>query len=206
MESFSEYPGVVEGEDRRYEFSKINWLSKSNFIELVNDPANVDKIHPFIENKLAKNLHCRRIFVGKSIPSQTARLNNLGSLSYDHHELIGNVFYSAEESTWKIRVTHNGHSWEFADNFLVLYIRDPNSFFWNSNCQDVKNKHGLLINCSTTPKYALRAAIDSLNFKFNFIGKLFEGNKDEFLKYFQICFKLNQILFLFDLDHLLCLS
>jgi len=133
MESFSEYPGVVDGEDRRFEFPKINWLSKSKFIDLVNNPANLNRIHPFIENKLAKNPNSRRIFVGKSLPSQAARFNSFGSLGHDHHELIGSVFYSLEESTWKIRVTHNGHSCEFDDNFLVLHIRDPDSFFWCPN-------------------------------------------------------------------------
>lgn len=170
MQSYSEYPGVEEGVDRRLEFPKIHWFSKSKFCEIISNEEYLNQFYPFIENKFAKNAKARKTFVGKSIPSNPNRINYFGSMPFDSYELIGTVYYSIEHAMWKLKVTHNGLSYDVENNFLVLFIRDPNSFFWSSNVKGDFRK--FVFNDSTTAKYALRGAVDETDCKYNYIGKL----------------------------------
>lgn len=174
MDHYSEYPGVEEGIERRLEFPKINWLIKSKFEKL--QTHNSITIHPFITNKHAKSSKTKKIFVGKSIPDNQTAINRLGNLPHTCYELIGSVFYSTERETWTLRVTHNGNTFDMEENFLVLYIKDPQSFYWTSNVKDQINS--FIFNNSDTAKYALRAAVDMSDCKYNLIGRTIEEKVD----------------------------
>jgi hypothetical protein len=157
MNSYSEYPGVEDGVDRRLTFPKINWLTKSKFIDLLLERKR-DEIHPFVLNKHTKDEQARYIYVGKSIPDiPIGPINQVGMFPFNFYELIGNVYYSTDDSKWKLRVTHNGQTHDIEHNFLVLFIPNRDSFFWS---------------CDTfIAKYALRAAVDISDSKYNLIGK-----------------------------------
>lgn len=167
MEHYSEYPGVEEGIERRLEFPKINWLIKSKFEKLQADETIT--IHPFITNQYTRSKKNSKIYVGKTIPDNLITANRLGNLPYTGYELVGSVFYSLERATWTLRVTHNGNTLDIEDNFVVLYIKDPESFFWDSNVKPEITQ--FIFNNSNTAKYALRAAVDVSDCKYNFIGK-----------------------------------
>lgn len=157
MSSYSEYPGVEDGVDRRLTFPKINWLTKAKFVELLTEKER-NEIHPFVRNKRIRDVKASYIYVGKSIPEvPIGPINQLGIYPFNFYELIGNVYYSTDDEKWKLRVTHNGQTHDIEQNFLVLFIPNPDSFFWSSD--------------TFIAKYALRAAVDISDAKYNLIGK-----------------------------------
>jgi hypothetical protein len=179
---YSEYPGVEEGFDRKLIFEQIKWYSKEKFEKTVLECLKLDKpvqIYPCLNENLPIN---KRVFVGKTIPkapplnrlanSVTNNLNHLGSTSFDYLELIGNVINVDEKKNkWCLRVTHDGEVYDVLDDFLVLYINDPNSFFWSPNYTE---KTYFKI-----PRYSLRGAIDKIDCKYSFIGRTYNEFETE---------------------------
>lgn len=77
------------------------------------------------------------------------------------------------KSTWILRITHNGHSHDIEDEFLVLYIEDPNSYFWSSSHDsNIFQEHVVTFPKETVPSFALRAAYNSVDQKYNYIGRI----------------------------------
>ena len=166
----------------------------------------VTEIQPFLENNYsigsrsvrnARHLHQveKRIYVGKTIPKSPwvqhpngtgGLVGNEGdrSLPFEFTEMIGNVYKSDEPSDygkWKIKVTHNGYVFDLDDNFLVLQIKDPNSFFWSSNVDPASTDSNSIyfqFNIKEIPNYALRASVDKEKCEYNYIGRTIEEDDD----------------------------
>jgi len=176
MDCFSEYPGVEEGIERRLQFPRINWLTIDKFQQLIDD--NETEIHPFISNKSNKLLDTMqtRTFVGKSIPKVPAPEQQEGTtLSYEYIELIGSVYYSGG---WKLRVTHNGNAYDIEQNYLILYIKNADSFYWSSNKKMNDSNRSFVFTNSVASRFALRAAVDRIDCKYNFIGRSIEEDPE----------------------------
>lgn len=204
---FSEYPSVEGGVDRRLVFPRITWLSKAQFERLIDQckspkattkdaeateatetTENCTEIQPYLENNYsvgsrgvrnARHLHEveKRIYIGKTIPKSVDSERNL---PFEFTEMIGNVFKSDELSDhgkWKIKVTHNGYVFDLDDNFLVLQIKDSNSFFWSSNVDPYSadsNSIYFQFNIKEIPNYALRASVDKEKCEYNYVGRSIE--------------------------------
>ena len=160
MLSFSEYPVVEDGVDSWLVFPQKNWLSNKKFIEM----NEKEEIHPF---SMTKN---SRVFIGKSIPT-ISHWNQFGVMPVDACELIGSVFYSKENACWKLRVTYNGHTFDFIENFLVLSIPDSEAIFWKKYKRFDTNRSNYN---DLITKYGMKASFNLSDCKYDFIGNKFQ--------------------------------
>ena len=183
--NFTEYPSVEQGDNRGLEFPHITWLTNDQFKkEMIkgteSSTRGSNEFQPFVESETNQ-----RSYIGKTIP-RTPRpfilngvvshsINHFGACPYEYLELIGNVHRTSERSIWKLRVTHGGQTFEVEDNFLVLRIENPDSYFWSSNRKPTSRQtsgyHSFVFNGADVPRYALRASVDVLECKYNYIGR-----------------------------------
>lgn len=178
---YCENPVVEGGFDRKLTFPQIKWLSKARFEEFLSSNCQVC---PCLNDEPGVEIN-KRIYVGKLVPKRppdfTDEQNSVGNLllsNYHYLELIGNVIRKEElidnkrVYTWVLRITYHGHAYEIDDDFLVLHIEDPNTYFWSSN-MDFNHLNGELIYFpkKDLPTYAIRAAFDRIDQKYNYIGR-----------------------------------
>jgi hypothetical protein len=170
----SEYPLVEGGDSRALFFPKIKWLTKTKFEELLNKNK---PIYPCLEFESKSNKKKEsRIFVGKTIPKlpetivDTDLLNMTEPHSHLNLELVGNVV-KFDDGKWILIITFRGYVYEIEDDFLVLSIKDSNSFYWASNIDDKSNSPRFEFNNKDISKYALKAGVDRSENKFIYIGR-----------------------------------
>lgn len=108
--------------------------------------------------------------------------------SYRYLELIGNVILREDlvedgetgrrrrKHTWILQVTHNGRVYDIDDEsgFLVLHIDDPNAYFWSPSYDLSELPDGQVFTFAknAVPTFALRAAFNRLDHKYNYIGRV----------------------------------
>jgi hypothetical protein len=193
-------------------FPKINWLTKAKFEQALDDLKQKKAtriIQPYLLNiaddtaqhKNFLKLHevDKRIYIGKTIPKSGNILTNHNHnqqegnhqnqiLPFENTETIGNVYKSDEKTAggkWCMKVTHNGYVFEVTDEFLVLCIDDPDSFYWSSNVDAATNNstnqgsgaemmHYFQFNIKEIPMFALRASVDKERCEYNYIGRTVE--------------------------------
>jgi hypothetical protein len=158
---YEENPNVENGFHRRITFPKINWISLSHFLHLIDQ--NPFNLYPCLTDKPDCSRH-RLTFVGKSLPQKTVHSNPNIELS----ELIGSVFY--DNDAWKLRVTFNGIEFIIEEDFLILSIPNLNAFEWRANKTE---QMGYFLNDSKIPKYAFKAALHKFDTKYSYIGRSF---------------------------------
>ena len=200
---FSEFPGVEEGIDRKLIFPEIKWLRKAKFEKLVQESIEgvYDfKLYPCLnENSKIEN----RMYVGKTIPKvqpieitvpnqneneviNAQQRQNNNALPFEYLEMIGCVCQPNNSNKWKLIVTHENQVYECDEDFLVLHIKDPISFYWSSNKDENNNDLSFRFNNKKIPKYAFRAAVDKVDCKYSYIGRSLIENEYFFGKiYFE---------------------
>jgi hypothetical protein len=144
-----EFPSI-QSVDRRVVFPLIKWLTKAKFEEYLKYP-NQFQIHPYIDSNDGETVLSNRIYIGKTIPSNTEegveygfdqRLNKQINL-----EIIGTVCKNVKNE-WQLNVSHGGRVFEIKKSFLVLCLNDYQSYQWIETQLD------------SIPKYSLRGAVD----------------------------------------------
>lgn len=176
---FREFPSVEGGVDRRLVFSEIKWINRDKFTQTI---GNGVEIHPCLNED--EPCLTRRVYVGKSIPKRPPSAEDqTGAVQFPSYfqylEIIGNVYCIREtvdglsRDRWILKITYNGHAFEIEDDFLVLQIEDRNSYFWSSNLDSNVLNNNFFVFCNKdVPKYALRAAFDKHEHKYNYVGRL----------------------------------
>jgi hypothetical protein len=177
---FTETPSVTHGFDRKITFPTITWLTKARFELLVSSQNGKGHLIQPCLNEDVPQIE-KRIFIGKTIPQQplpfasnsiVARIVS-APLTYRNLEQVGNVFRD-RDGAWKLRITFRGSCHNVHDNFLVLSIQDPNSFYWSSNI-DLENEREsssvFRFNRKEVASYALKVAVDQIDSKFIHIGR-----------------------------------
>ena len=111
--------------------------------------------------------------------------------SFHYLELIGNVLLREDyidepetnrrrrKSTWVLRITHNGHTHDIEDDFLVLHIADARTYFWSPSYDTNTLPNGQVITFpkNAVPNFAFRAAFNRLDHKYNYIGRMLTNSK-----------------------------
>ena len=164
---YAEFPGVEEGVDRKLVFTEVKWLRKVKFEKMINDSIANGKdcdMYPCLNQESRVEY---RQFIGKTIPkmppvSENSNNNNndennnnmiTNHSSHEYLEVIGSVYLPRNSNKWKLIITHDNQVFEIDDDFLVLYINDPNSFFWNSNIEEQSNsEYTFRFNNKNTPR------------------------------------------------------
>lgn len=176
---YSEYPGVEEGIGRKFKFSKIKWLTKLKFLTETTKTTN--NIQPRLNDHKDSN---KLEFIGKSIPKRPPVLVageeiTLAQPAFEFFEIAGTVFKSNEPgNVWKLRITHDSRVYEIEDNFLVLSIEDPNSFYWCSNIDTNDNSYSFQVNYKEIPRYALRICVDKVDNQYSYLGRSINENDE----------------------------
>ena len=189
---YAEFPGVEEGVDRKLVFTEVKWLRKVKFEKMINDSIANGKdcdIYPCLNQESRVEY---RQFIGKTIPkmppvSENSNNNNndennnnmiTNHSPHEYLEVIGSVYLPRNSNKWKLIITHDNQVFEIDDDFLVLYINDPNSFFWNSNIEEQSNsEYTFRFNNKNIPRYAFRAAVDKIDCKYSYIGRTLVENE-----------------------------
>jgi hypothetical protein len=173
MTEYTEQPSVEQGFDRKLVFPKIKWLTKARFERLAST-SNLT-IQPCLFNNPNSSNKDKRVFIGKTIPRQPSPFvfNSLlarpptAPLTYLNLEQVGNVIN--ERGEWKLRITFRGRTVDIENDFLVLYIDQPDAFYWSSN-QNQSDE--FFISEKPVAQYALKVAVDQIDNKYVHIGRL----------------------------------
>ena len=118
-------------------FPNLNWIKKSKFIELIELQKKHNqteyKIYPYLDLIEGAHVIDSQIFIGKlTINTGESYLS----------EAIGAVAKNFVTNDWEIKFSDGLCSQILNENFFVLYIQDPNSFYWESfdpTCDQIKN-------------------------------------------------------------------
>jgi len=208
---YREFPMVEGIIDRRFVYTDIKWLNKKKFEEKLSDKlqmstysASVESsIHPYIINTFSDNIGSKpklqspyddsnKIFIGKTIPKSPlnnslvnySTSSNEIDTSYEYFEIVGSVYKA--NGSWRLRITHNEQVYEIENDFLVLCIDDPDSYYWDSNIDHTANQSFYMFTTDhrEIPKFAYRAAIDMQEGTYTYIGRTIaeacENGNDEF--------------------------
>lgn len=92
---------------------------------------------------------------------------------YVEEEVGGGLRRRHRKPNWVLRITHNGHTRDIDEDFLVLHIEDPDSYFWSPSYEsNMFNGYVVTFQRATVPEFAYRAAFDRINNKYNYIGRV----------------------------------
>ena len=159
----------VEGIKRSLVYPDLHWLTKSKFIEIINLQkkynSNENKIHPYLDLIEGQHAIDFQIFIGKSIPSIGGEGVRQYSHYYDDHdflsnlEVIGTVVKNLNTNNWELNVSHSTIVTVIKENFLVLNLKDSESFYW------AKTKNNYI------PLNSLRAAVDERTCEYFYVGR-----------------------------------
>ena len=165
--NYKESPSISDA-NRKVVFPLINWLSKAKFEEYLKlestDPFEY-KIYPYInsiDDIDRDDTIDNRIFIGKTIPTSLDEEIDLRMYNYSQvHttlEVIGNVIKNLN-GEWELRVPHGSSVKILKRDFLILSIKDANSFNWVRTNNDI------------IPRHALRGANDEFTREYFYIGR-----------------------------------
>ena len=161
---YREAPSVF-GAKRSLVFSTLNWITKSKFIELIELQKKHDqndyKIYPYLDLIEGEHRIDSQIFIGKSIPGygEGVKAHPYYSDGENNLEIIGTVAKNFVSNDWTLSVPHGSAVHVIKENFLVLHIQDPESFYW----EKTKKNH--------LPINSLRAAVDELTNEYFSVGR-----------------------------------
>jgi hypothetical protein len=153
---FIEAPSI-ENIERRLTYSPIKWLSKTKFLQILDDENSLSfgpKVHPQIDTLDNETSICNKIFIGRSIANY-----EYGALP----ELLGTVSKNLTNNDWQLSVSYSSAVHVIKDDFLVLNIEDPRAFEWRTTTYD------------NIPNNGLRGAIDESANEYLYIGRTIVG-------------------------------
>ena len=130
---------------RQYFLPEITWLDLEHFKEI----ENKNTTFPF----LIASDGVTKMFVGKTVPDNSDYRNPMTI-----NEVIGTVVRDLN-GNYCLRVPYDSRVFEVREKFVILSIKDEDSFEWK------KEAHGNI------PSYALRGSLDNSAKEFLYIGR-----------------------------------